>query len=113
MGNSLGKPRQALENPQEEDSNSSFACRGNVKKSMCPNCKQLFCFQCQTVWHAGYQCEESEQMRDINEVLFGQLVKRKKWTRCPDCGQCVERLLDFEFEWVELFLNGVGVLVLR
>ncbi|XP_021291308.1 probable E3 ubiquitin-protein ligase RNF217 isoform X2 [Herrania umbratica] len=68
-------------------------CRGNVKKSKCPNCKQLFCFQCQTVWHAGYQCEESEQMRDRNDVLFGQLVERKKWTRCPACGHCIERLL--------------------
>ncbi|XP_022760817.1 probable E3 ubiquitin-protein ligase RNF217 [Durio zibethinus] len=67
-------------------------CRGNVKKAKCPNCKQLFCFQCQTVWHAGYHCEESEQMRDRNDVLFGQLVERKKWTRCPGCGQCVERL---------------------
>ncbi|XWS22171.1 hypothetical protein CRYUN_Cryun29cG0011800 [Craigia yunnanensis] len=160
MGNSPGKPRKALENPQEEDHNFSFTCEicieptlpskiqehqhlqapflpglptisaslfstwcdllcedsllgsersycpnsnclalvlnecgGNVKKSKCPNCKQLFCFQCQTVWHAGYQCEESEQIRDRNDFLFGQLIERKKWTRCPGCGQCVERLL--------------------
>ncbi|XVF84326.1 hypothetical protein PTKIN_Ptkin17bG0028000 [Pterospermum kingtungense] len=67
--------------------------RIHVKKCKCPNCKQLFCFQCQTVWHAGYDCEESEQIRERNDVLFGQLVERKKWTRCPGCGQCVERLL--------------------
>ncbi|XVF65729.1 hypothetical protein PTKIN_Ptkin09bG0273100 [Pterospermum kingtungense] len=67
-------------------------CGGNVTKSKCPNCKQLFCFQCQTVWHAGYKCEESDQTRDRNEVLFGQLVEENKWVRCPGCGHCVERI---------------------
>ncbi|XVF65730.1 hypothetical protein PTKIN_Ptkin09bG0273200 [Pterospermum kingtungense] len=66
-------------------------CKGNVKKSKCPDCKQLFCFQCQTVWHAGYRCEESGQTRDRNDVLFGQLVEQNKWGRCPGCGHCVER----------------------
>ncbi|XP_031266504.1 E3 ubiquitin-protein ligase RNF144B-like [Pistacia vera] len=65
-------------------------CGGNVKKSKCPNCRRFFCFQCKLAWHAGYGCAESRNMRDRNDILFGQLVERNTWTRCPDCGHCIE-----------------------
>ncbi|KAJ0093749.1 hypothetical protein Patl1_26632 [Pistacia atlantica] len=65
-------------------------CGGTVKKSKCPNCKRLFCFQCKLAWHAGYGCAESRNMRDRNDILFGQLVERNTWTRCPGCGHCIE-----------------------
>ncbi|KAM7279661.1 hypothetical protein ACFE04_006795 [Oxalis oulophora] len=64
---------------------------GNVKKTKCPNCKELFCFNCKKEWHAGFTCEESEvTMRDMNDVLFGMLVEKKNWQRCPACGHCVQ-----------------------
>ncbi|KAJ0035801.1 hypothetical protein Pint_26001 [Pistacia integerrima] len=65
-------------------------CGGTVKKSKCPNCKRLFCFQCKLAWHTGYGCAESRNMRDRNDILFGQLVERNTWTRCPGCGHCIE-----------------------
>ncbi|XP_038686081.1 probable E3 ubiquitin-protein ligase RNF144A [Tripterygium wilfordii] len=64
-------------------------CGGTERKTKCPKCKQVFCFQCKTEWHAGFGCEES---RDRNDVLFGELMEKKKWRRCPHCGHCVERL---------------------
>ena len=65
-------------------------CGGNVRRSKCPNCKKLFCFQCKSPWHSGYRCDEREEMRDVNDMLFGELVETKKWSRCPSCGHCVE-----------------------
>ncbi|KAH9783265.1 RING-type domain-containing protein [Citrus sinensis] len=64
---------------------------GTLKKAQCPSCKQWFCFQCKLKWHAGYRCEESGNLRDPNDIMFGQLVETMNWTRCPGCGHCVER----------------------
>ncbi|KAJ4723634.1 RBR-type E3 ubiquitin transferase [Melia azedarach] len=64
---------------------------GEVKKAQCPNCKQWFCFQCKSIWHAGYRCEESENLRDSNDIRFGNLVEKMSWARCPSCGHCVEK----------------------
>ncbi|KAM7279110.1 hypothetical protein ACFE04_006244 [Oxalis oulophora] len=70
-------------------------CEGSVKKTFCPNCKILFCFDCKTKWHAGFKCEESEAMtRDENVILLGKLIETHKWQRCPDCGHCVQRTTD-------------------
>ncbi|CAI9769077.1 unnamed protein product [Fraxinus pennsylvanica] len=65
-------------------------CGGNLKKSKCPSCKNWFCFQCKRVWHAGFGCEESGELRDRNDVAFGRLVEQKKWVRCPRCRHFVE-----------------------
>ncbi|PIN00358.1 Ubiquitin--protein ligase [Handroanthus impetiginosus] len=65
-------------------------CGGNVKRSNCPNCRRLLCFECKTVWHAGFGCEESGQFRDRNDVALGRLVEQKKWKRCPRCRHFVE-----------------------
>ncbi|XP_071722327.1 E3 ubiquitin-protein ligase RSL1-like [Rutidosis leptorrhynchoides] len=66
--------------------------RGIVKKSKCPSCKELFCFQCKKGWHDGFRCGMSEAMnRNRNETLFGTLMERKKWKTCPACGHCIER----------------------
>lgn len=35
----------------------------------------------------GYKCKE---MRDNNDILFEDLMKKKKWVSCPQCKQCVE-----------------------
>ncbi|KAK1379360.1 IBR domain, Zinc finger, RING/FYVE/PHD-type, E3 ubiquitin ligase RBR family [Heracleum sosnowskyi] len=66
-------------------------CGGSVSKTKCLNCKRLFCYTCEVPWHAGYWCSESQQRRDASDVSFGELVEKFKWTRCPHCGQAVER----------------------
>ncbi|XWS35318.1 hypothetical protein CRYUN_Cryun21dG0115600 [Craigia yunnanensis] len=66
-------------------------CNDKVTKSTCPNCKNNFCFQCKSSWHAGYQCSEMRTYRDRNDILLGKLIEEKKWTRCPTCGHAVER----------------------
>ncbi|XP_071722325.1 E3 ubiquitin-protein ligase RSL1-like [Rutidosis leptorrhynchoides] len=64
---------------------------GYVEESKCPNCKQLFCFQCKNKWHPGFRCRVNEAMnRDPNDTLFETLMEIKKWKRCPACGRCVE-----------------------
>ncbi|KAF7137794.1 hypothetical protein RHSIM_Rhsim07G0247300 [Rhododendron simsii] len=39
-----------------------------------------------------YWCEESGKLRERNDVAFEVLAERKKWTRCPHCHHCVERV---------------------
>ncbi|XP_047309987.1 E3 ubiquitin-protein ligase RSL1-like [Impatiens glandulifera] len=56
-------------------------CGGDVKRSVCHNCKQAFCFKCKTSWHAGFDCEETEQIKDSSDIAFGVLVEKNKWTR--------------------------------
>lgn len=63
---------------------------GNLKRCVCPNCKKPFCFKCKVAWHAGYRCEESGEMRDVNDIAFGVLSERNQWMRCPVCRHCVE-----------------------
>ncbi|XP_059650173.1 E3 ubiquitin-protein ligase RSL1-like [Cornus florida] len=60
-----------------------------VRRSKCPHCKRLFCFQCKQPWHADYECEDSS-----SDLEFGVVEKRKKWMRCPACKHCVERAKD-------------------
>ncbi|KAJ4953522.1 hypothetical protein NE237_030354 [Protea cynaroides] len=67
-------------------------CGGNITKSECPNCKKLLCFHCNQPWHAGFQCDETGEMRDENDILFGKLVERNKWKSCPGCKYRVERI---------------------
>ena len=61
-----------------------------MKRSKCPNCKRLFCFQCKLSWHAGFRCEESGDLRDRDDTAVGVLVERKNWKRCPQCHHFVE-----------------------
>ncbi|XP_043719597.1 E3 ubiquitin-protein ligase RNF144A-like [Telopea speciosissima] len=67
-------------------------CGGNITRSECPNCKKLFCFQCKIPWHVGFGCNETEQLRDENDFLFGEHVERNNWKRCPGCNFLVEKL---------------------
>ncbi|XP_047312657.1 E3 ubiquitin-protein ligase RSL1-like [Impatiens glandulifera] len=65
-------------------------CGGDVKKSICPKCKHVFCFKCKIVWHEGFSCEESVIM-DPNELAFWALAEENNWKRCPRCKHTVER----------------------
>ncbi|XP_059638902.1 E3 ubiquitin-protein ligase RSL1-like [Cornus florida] len=66
-------------------------CGGSVTKSVCPNCKRMFCFHCKLPWHFGYRCEESGERRDANDIQFEGLLRSCYWKRCPQCGRCIER----------------------
>ncbi|KAJ6407483.1 hypothetical protein OIU84_010885 [Salix udensis] len=63
-----------------------------LKKIKCPRCKKSFCFLCKIPWHAGYQCNETRHLRDSNDILVGELIEQKRWTRCYNCGHSVERV---------------------
>ncbi|XP_047956028.1 E3 ubiquitin-protein ligase RSL1-like [Salvia hispanica] len=65
-------------------------CGEVAGKSKCPNCKEMFCFECKGSWHAGFTCEESVEDRDGGDVAFGILVEQNKWRRCPRCRHFVE-----------------------
>ncbi|KAJ6407480.1 hypothetical protein OIU84_010885 [Salix udensis] len=67
-------------------------CRDKLKKIKCPRCKKSFCFLCKIPWHAGYQCNETRHLRDSNDILVGELIEQKRWTRCYNCGHSVERV---------------------
>ncbi|KAJ4953822.1 hypothetical protein NE237_030654 [Protea cynaroides] len=77
-------------------------CRRNIRRSTCklemiksytkcPNCKKLLCFQCNQPWHAGFGCDKTGEMRDENDILFGELVEKNQWKICLDSKYCVER----------------------
>ncbi|CAK9142060.1 unnamed protein product [Ilex paraguariensis] len=74
-------------------------CGGIVKKSQCPNCKGVFCFECKLRWHEGFECK----FRDRNDIAFGVLVERENWKRCPQCHHFVERSGDV----IQVFATSV------
>ncbi|XP_057786336.1 E3 ubiquitin-protein ligase RSL1-like [Salvia miltiorrhiza] len=65
-------------------------CNEATTKCACPRCKRLICYACNVPWHAGFWCSETSQQRDANDVLFGALIERMKWRRCPKCGTPIE-----------------------
>ncbi|XP_047949416.1 E3 ubiquitin-protein ligase RSL1-like [Salvia hispanica] len=67
-------------------------CNEETTKCACPRCKRLICYKCRVPWHAGFKCGERSQERDVNDARFDLLVKKLKWTRCPRCGQSIERV---------------------
>ncbi|KAI3932795.1 hypothetical protein MKW92_036240 [Papaver armeniacum] len=64
-----------------------------LNESNCPNCKQLFCFHCMIPWKENHRCRRHETVIDIDsgDVLFMEMVKRKRLVRCPNCFRYVER----------------------
>ncbi|PIA50510.1 hypothetical protein AQUCO_01300920v1 [Aquilegia coerulea] len=72
-------------------------CGGKIMKTKCPNCKKFLCLKCGIPWHYGYKCNETEQLRDQNDFLLCELMKEKKWRRCPVCNHCVELISGCQF----------------
>ncbi|KAI3896045.1 hypothetical protein MKX03_031989 [Papaver bracteatum] len=65
-----------------------------ITKSNCPNCKKLFCFQCMVPWKENHRCIRGNKTIidiDSNDVLFIEVLKQKKWRRCPAFHHYVER----------------------
>nr|XP_023918135.1 probable E3 ubiquitin-protein ligase RNF217 [Quercus suber] len=56
-------------------------CGGIVKRSECPKCKQLYCFQCNLQWPECNNCERIEE----NDQIFKEIAVSKKWVKCPTC----------------------------
>ncbi|KAJ4851080.1 hypothetical protein Tsubulata_048830 [Turnera subulata] len=68
-------------------------CRDDkLKKTNCPYCSRTFCFECEVPWHAGYRCSDSGNLKDRNDILVGELIERKRWTRFYHCDHSVERV---------------------
>ncbi|KAI3891576.1 hypothetical protein MKX03_033123 [Papaver bracteatum] len=76
--------------PSTSNNNDSTS---KLTKSNCPNCKKLFCFHCMVPWKENHQCRRHEIAIDIDstDVLFMEMVKRKRLVRCPNCFRYVER----------------------
>ncbi|XP_026395841.1 E3 ubiquitin-protein ligase RNF144B-like [Papaver somniferum] len=68
---------------------------GKITESSCPSCKKLFCFHCMVPWKEKHQCSSSgEIVIDVDrkdDSLFVEIVKEKRWRRCPSCNHYVER----------------------
>ncbi|KAI3919093.1 hypothetical protein MKW98_016646 [Papaver atlanticum] len=76
--------------------NECVETKSMVKRSECPNCKQVFCFSCMVPWNENHRCRQTGAVAididmDRNDVLFMETVKRKKWVRCPNCNICIRR----------------------
>ncbi|KAI3884543.1 hypothetical protein MKX03_020526 [Papaver bracteatum] len=68
-----------------------------VKRSECPNCKVVFCFSWMVPWKENHRCRQTNDTAididmDRNNVLFMEMIKRKKWVRCPNCNICVQNV---------------------
>ncbi|GJT34522.1 hypothetical protein Tco_0924941 [Tanacetum coccineum] len=47
---------------------------------------------CKVAWHAGFSCEESEEMsHDANDAAFGVVCETEGWKRCPKCRLFIEK----------------------
>ncbi|XP_071733529.1 E3 ubiquitin-protein ligase RSL1-like [Rutidosis leptorrhynchoides] len=65
-----------------------------VTSSECPHCHRLFCAQCKVAWHAGMDCIEYNQKKDVDasDLKLKKMAKNKKWKRCPSCAYYVEKI---------------------
>ncbi|KAI3923699.1 hypothetical protein MKW98_011329 [Papaver atlanticum] len=75
-------------------STSNNNCTSKITASNCPNCKKLFCFHCMVPWGGNHRCRRHETIIDIdsNDVLFMEMVKRKRLVRFPNCFRYVEHI---------------------
>ncbi|CAN4089192.1 unnamed protein product [Withania somnifera] len=68
----------------------------NVIDSECPNCRRLFCAQCNVSWHEGLECKEFQRLGRSNDkgkedMVLMRIANNKKWRRCPQCKSFAEK----------------------
>ncbi|KAH0687730.1 hypothetical protein KY290_019332 [Solanum tuberosum] len=73
----------------------------NVIDSECPNCRRLFCAQCNVSWHEGLECKDFQRLgrsndRGKGDVMLMGIAKNKKWRKCP---KCVDMIFAIAVEW--------------
>ncbi|KAI5660359.1 hypothetical protein M9H77_29152 [Catharanthus roseus] len=66
-----------------------------ITEAECPECKRLFCAECEVPWHEGVECDEFKKLneceREKEDLMLRELAKGKKWNRCPRCKFYVEK----------------------
>ncbi|KAI3962218.1 hypothetical protein MKX01_030768 [Papaver californicum] len=99
--------------------NECVETKSMVKRSECPNCKEVFCFSCMIRRKENHQCRQTGAIAidiymDKNDVLFMEMVKRKKWVRCLNYNLYIQRVLDgqsycniFQVLFISLYLYKV------
>lgn len=72
-----------------------------IAESECPNCKRLFCSRCKVPWHAGFTCEEFEEIskdaKGAEDIMLMSLAQKQKWRRCPKCKFYVQKSSGCQF----------------
>lgn len=81
-----GKCATRIELPSRE-------CSRSLRKTDCPECKEAFCFRCQSPWHEGQSCAQFAHVSGAAALdkALQKLAKRSNWRRCPKCRIVVER----------------------
>ncbi|XP_027166701.1 probable E3 ubiquitin-protein ligase RNF217 [Coffea eugenioides] len=72
-------------------------CQENLRKSECPMCKKFFCFDCILPWNVCEEMHAKGSQEHENDILFEELVKAQRWTKCPGCHNHVERIKGCSF----------------
>ncbi|KAI3994951.1 hypothetical protein MKX01_038234, partial [Papaver californicum] len=102
-------PKKVFENCRDRGSlkQGTFdASKGGFVHGRCfyPNRKcsemilnEVFCFSCMVPWKENHQCRQTGAIAididmDRDDVLFMEMIKRKRWVRCPNCNICIQRV---------------------
>lgn len=80
----------------EVEENSSSIILQEIRQSECPHCWRLFCAHCKVPWHAGFSCEDFQQLesdeRNQGTLSILNMAKEMKWQRCPKCKIIVDKI---------------------
>ncbi|KAI3865206.1 hypothetical protein MKX03_006162 [Papaver bracteatum] len=93
--------------------NECVETKSMLKRSGCPNCKEVFCFSCMVPWKENHRCRQTGPIAididmDRNDVLFMEMAKRKKWIQCPNCNRYIQRVKEnAESHFVMIAENGL------
>ena len=60
-------------------------------------CKKFFCFDCILPWNVCEEMHAKGSKEHENDILFEELVKAQRWTKCPGCHNHVERIKGCSF----------------
>ena len=58
----------------------------------CPICRESYCFRCRAKWHIETGCKKArKKIENEEENTFKKFIKDKRFKKCPNCGQTIER----------------------